>query len=91
MPTSESSHPADLTPREQRLLASRHEPVALTWAEPFHEAWMANADAPRPLRLARAIRAQWRESRPIIKPDELVLGRFGIQSTVFWSEYGALR
>ncbi|MBM3476892.1 MAG: hypothetical protein FJX75_26770, partial [Armatimonadetes bacterium] len=42
-------------------------------------------------RLARAIRAQWRESRPIIKPDELVLGRFGIQSTVFWSEYGALR
>jgi formate C-acetyltransferase len=83
--------PPDLTPREQRLLASRHEPVALTWAEPFHEAWVANADAPRPLRLARAIRAQWRKSRPVIKPDELVLGRFGIQSTVLWSEYGALR
>jgi pyruvate-formate lyase len=80
-----------LTPREQRLLASRREPVALVWAEPFHLAWMANADAPRPLRLARAIRAQWRESWPVIRPDELVLGRSGIHSTVSWSEYGALR
>jgi formate C-acetyltransferase len=80
-----------LTPREHLLLAERHAPIALTWAEPFHQAWMAHADAPRPLRLARAIRAQWGHSRPVIREHELVIGRFGIQSCVSWSEYGAVR
>jgi hypothetical protein len=72
-----------LTPREQRLLAHRRAPVAPIWAEPFHEAWQANEGVPRVLRLARATRAQWAQSRPVIKDDELVLGRFGICPTVY--------
>jgi formate C-acetyltransferase len=52
---------------------------------------MAHADAPRELRLARAVAAQWRGSRPTIKPDELVLGRSGIYSTVSASEYAPVR
>ena len=73
---------AALTPREQRLLARRREPVRLIWAEPFHQAWSEGADLPGPLRLARATRAQWRESRPVIRDDELVLGRSGICPTL---------
>ena len=79
-----------LTPREGRLLANRRAAPPQVWAEPFHEAWMAHADAPRELRLAHAIGSRWRDSRPTIKDDELVLGRFGIYSTVSASEYGGV-
>ncbi|MBM3499258.1 MAG: hypothetical protein FJX74_11380 [Armatimonadetes bacterium] len=80
-----------LTAREERLLANRRAAPPRVWAEPFHEAWMAHADAPRELRLAHAVAAQWEASRPTVKPDELVLGRFGVFSTVFASEYGGVR
>ena len=80
----------ELTPRERKLLAGRRVPVERAWAEPFHEAWVRGAGLPRALRLARAIRAQWRESRPIVKDEELVLGRFDIRATLWYSDYGNL-
>jgi len=90
MPEHRSSSALALTPREERLLSRRRERPELAWAEPFHEAWVQGNGLPRCVRLARSIRAQWRESRPVVEDDELVLGRFGIRSAVWHSEYGGL-
>ncbi len=89
MPHDEPN-PCGLTPRERKLLAGRRAPIERAWAEPFHEAWVRGAGLPRALRLARAIRAQWWESRPVVKDDELVLGRFGVRAAVWYSDYGGL-
>lgn len=71
--------------RAERLLRNRSATYAPARGEPFHEAWVVHAGQPETVRLAHAIVAQWLGSRMIIEPDELIVGRLGLESIVRWS------
>ena len=73
------------TERIQRLLANRFAKYEPPYAEPFHDAWLAFANEPDQVRLARAICAQWLSSRLVVEPDELIVGRLELSSIVSWS------
>lgn len=79
--------PDDLTERVALLRAlldeQPPEPTSPAWFarvepgpldEPFHEAWMANPEADRRVRLARAQAAELADPRPVVHPAELVVG-----------------
>lgn len=50
------------------------EPIATTWAEPFHEEWLAGEGLPERVRFARALRAEMSAAEPVIRPGELIVG-----------------
>ena len=58
---------------------SEPEPI---WAEPFHEAWMANEGCEYRIRLARSQAAELAAARPSVRAGELVVGDNRLHSMV---------
>ncbi len=70
---------------EKRLeLIREHlrDPIPATWAEPFHEEWLAAEGEDERVRHARAVAAELAAADPVIKPGELVIGNNSLRPIV---------
>lgn len=65
-----------------------YDPAPRSWAEPFHEAWMAAEGKEARVRLATAQAAEMAAAVPFIKPGELILGNDAL-CPVVTGRYGA--